>query len=170
VNVLPKKRTAYHFVRNLTLRILYVSMINYQLIWYSASLLMYGWFTGWIAYEIFVWNKPITQVNPTNFVGAIAAMALIWAGTFLFKMPRVTVFKRFRITKTFKLEVPKMWKRKLLRLPSSTQPLPAESTPAQLEPQSHLEQQTVPELSEQPVPNVCLTCKELIQCIADGKE
>jgi hypothetical protein len=153
---------------------------------------MYSWFVGWIAYDIFVWNKPITQVNPTNFVGAITAMALIWAGTFLFKTSRGFIFKQLRRTKSFKLRVPRIRNGKLSKLLSSTLSPFAEPTRAQLEPQTQPEQPTITEQFEQPaqsvsmcihhfgylhqhgktreIPEICLTCKELIRCLAAKKE
>lgn len=71
----------------LTQKIPYASILSYRVIWYSASLLMYGWFLGWIAYDFFVWHKPLTEVSMTNYVGSVVAMVLIWAGSILFRNP-----------------------------------------------------------------------------------
>lgn len=66
-------------------------IMKYQVIWYVATLAMYGWFLGWIAYEIFAWHRPITAVSITNYIGAITAMALIWAGSMIFTVPPTSV-------------------------------------------------------------------------------
>ena len=87
MKAMPKKRTE-NIIRQLNLKYPDTRTIHHQVIWYSASLLLYGWFLSWIAYDILVWHKPITQVSITNYAGAIIAMALIWAGTRIFKLPR----------------------------------------------------------------------------------
>lgn len=209
MNVLPKKR--YHqFVRNLTLlrnltlprnltksvrnlalKVPYASiLLSRQVIWYSASLFMYGWFVGWIAYDILVWHKSITQVSPTNYVGAIMAMALIWAGTVIFNAPTRGVIERLKKRpKNLKEKVPRKRNHRLSKLSSVTAPLaqPQQLPPAQPEPQTLPEQATIPEQPQQTAPNIsgcthhfgylhqlgktkeipdaCLTCKELIQCL-----
>ncbi len=37
------------------------------------------------SYDFFVWHKPIAEINPVNYVGAIVAIAFIWAGTKIWK-------------------------------------------------------------------------------------
>jgi hypothetical protein len=85
VKVMPKKRVE-NIIQHLSLIRPQTGTIHHQIIWYSASLLLYGWFLSWIAYDILIWHKPITQVSITNYAGAIIAMALIWAGTKIFKL------------------------------------------------------------------------------------
>lgn len=181
MKVLPKKR-AHDFRRNLSLKIPLASIINHRVIWYSASLLLYGWFLSWIAYDIFVWHKPINQVSLTNYVGAVTAMALIWAGTKLFKTPRHVVVEQPQRQKKFKDKVPKKPKQQ------PPPPQPKQPTPTQPEPQPQPEQPRTPTQPNQTAPNIpgcthhfgylnqpgktkeipdqCLTCKELIQCLS----
>jgi len=187
VKVLPKKR-AHDFRRNLSLKIPLASIINHRVIWYSASLLLYGWFLSWIAYDIFVWHKPINQVSLTNYVGAVTAMALIWAGTKLFKAPSHVVVKQPRRQKNFKDKEPSKRNRQPPKPTSPTPPQPQQPTPAQPEPQPQPEQPKMPMQPKQTAPTIpgctrhlgylhqpgktreipdeCLTCKELIQCLS----
>ncbi len=59
-------------------------VLRYQVAYYAVSLTLYGWFLGWITYDLFAWHKTIFQVSLTNYVGAITAMFLLYAGTKLF--------------------------------------------------------------------------------------
>jgi hypothetical protein len=55
---------------------------------YSSFIAAYIWFMYWIAQDFFVWHKPFSEVNPVNYIGSIAAIAFIWAGTKILKPDR----------------------------------------------------------------------------------
>ena len=204
MNVLPKKR-AHQFVRNLTLlrqvtlprnlalprnltksmrsfslKIPFANLISRQVVWYAVSLVTYAWFLSWIAYDILVWHKSVTQVSLTNYVGAITAMALIWAGAVIFNAPTPGVLEPLRRRpKNVKEKVPRKRTRKpskLMAAPSvkleqlpTVQPEPRQEPPSLLK---SLEEKTAssPRCSRHiknslEIPDGCLTCKDLIQCL-----
>jgi hypothetical protein len=43
----------------------------------------------WISYSFFVLHKPITEINAANYIGSIATLAFIWAGTQILKPHQV---------------------------------------------------------------------------------
>lgn len=108
---------------NLTQKNSHTKTIRYQVIWYAAALIMYCWFLGWIAYEIFVWHRLITTVSVTNYIGAITAMALIWAGNIIFKIPPKIVprFEKKREIHKEKTFVKKTIKEKTIKRSTKSQ-------------------------------------------------
>jgi hypothetical protein len=87
VKALPKKRK-HQITQNLNVNTSTASTLKYQALWYSSFIAIYIWFLYWIAYDFFVWQKPIAEVNPINYVGSIAAIAFMWAGTKIWKRNR----------------------------------------------------------------------------------
>ena len=196
LTILPKKRTLLiiqnlSVFRKINIKIPYASLFSYQLIWYSMSLLMYSWFLSGIAYDIFFWHKPITQVSMINYVGSIAGIALIWVGAWLFKTPKRIVAERLRKRKeSSKDKTTKKHSRRKSIATESTQT--TEKIIAQPKPQTELEQPLVvaqPELTGKPIsgcthnferrprsekiseiPDVCLTCKDLVQCVSSDEQ
>ena len=171
------------------------SVVSYRFAWFSASLAMYGWFMYWIACDIFVLHKPITLVSPTNYLGALVSMTLIWGGTTIFKPSASPVLQL--VTKpreTFEAKAPR--KRR------TRQPKLTASTSMQLEPLPPVQPNLAPKLDLKPepptikkprkrkaavvaatskcehrienslgIPDGCLTCTELITCLsAVGKK
>jgi len=198
VKVIDRKRSYYLILRNLRLRIphkipqasMITSMINNRVIWYSVSLLLYFWFLYWIAFDIFVWHKPITQVSTINYAGAITAMALIWIGT---KLP--TTFKHtLKFPKKHETPKPQDEPKKETqpKKRKHTSPKPTIQTPlsqpqpqlTQPEPQQHrLKQPTsnIPGCTHQfgylhkpgkinDIPDECLTCQQVTKCLTQIKE
>jgi hypothetical protein len=163
----------------LRLKIPFTSILNYRVIWFSASLFMYGWFLAWIAYDIFVWHKSIMQVSLTNYVGAITAMALIWGGTIFFKTPKQVVVELPKKQKAIKEKIPRKRSRRPSKLKTSTPPQ-LEQAPL-IQPENKNEPAPLLKTSEETatvsskcsrrikssleIPDKCLTCKELIQCL-----
>jgi len=210
LNVVPKKR-AHHFmqsltlllnlalrlphltqkiprfgvrIRNLSVKFPFTRILNYRVIWFSASLFTYGWFLTWIAYDVFVWHKSITQVSLTNFAGAFAAMAMIWAGTFIFKTPKPVVVEQPKRQKTLKERIPRKRKRQTSKLASSA-PSQAEQIPHIHTEPEHEPQPERKSIHKQPretaatnarcshrivnsleIPDGCLTCTDLLQCLS----
>jgi uncharacterized protein Usg len=88
VKVLPKKRK-HQMAQNLIGTLSKASVLKYQALWYSSFIAVYIWFSYWVAYDFFVLQKPITEINAVNYVGAIASIAFIWAGTKILKRDRI---------------------------------------------------------------------------------
>ena len=162
MKALPKKRkhqTSQNLVGNLSK----VSLLKHQALWYASLITVYIWFMYWVAYDFFVWHKPITEINAVNYVGAIAAIALIWAGTKL--------LKRNRINAT----IPQQ---KLLPQKPMQQPTP-QKPPQQKPPQQKPLQKAAPANStcahhlgylnqrqkSQEIPSECFTCEHVIKCM-----
>jgi len=171
VKPMPKKRVE-NIIHHLNLRRPHTRTIHHQIIWYSASLLLYGWFLSWIAYDILIWHKPITQVSITNYAGAIIAMALIWAGTKIFKLPRhIAQPPTTQPEKDQKLERKKQHK--------EPQPTPQEQPQTELQTEPQPPKHTIPNLrgckhnlsylhepeNTEEIPDQCLTCTELLKCL-----
>ena len=181
MKAMPKKRTE-NIIRQLNLKHPHTRTIHHQIIWYSASLLTYGWFLSWIAYDILIWHKPITQVSITNYAGAIIAMALIWAGTKLFKLPR-----RMAQPQTIHPEKPKGQEPEKNQKPEKkknqyleSQPIPREQPQIQLQTEPQPSKHTIPDFrgckhtlsylqeheNTKEIPDKCLTCIELLKCLS----
>ena len=149
---------------------------------------MYSWFFSGIAYDIFFWHKPITQGSMMNYVGSIAAMALVWAGAWLFKTPKRIVAERLRKRKESSKE--KTTKKRSRRKSIATEHTQTtEQIIAMPKSQLELEQPIVmakPEQTGNPIsgcthkfdrrphsekvseiPDACLTCKDLVQCLSN---
>lgn len=194
MTILPKKRTLL-IIQNLSLlrktniKIPYASLFSYRLIWYSMSLLIFSWFLSGMAYDIFFWHKPITQVSMMNYVGSIAAMALVWAGAWLFKTPKRIVAERFRKRKENSKEK-KTKTRSRRELIATEFKQTTKQIIAQPKPQPELE---LPIVTVQPalksisvcihnlsprsnqekislIPDACLTCKDLVQCLSKDRQ
>jgi len=204
VKVIEKKRAfnitrVYNVLRILSLRIpkastvtSIINSLNNRVIWYSATLLLYFWFLYWIAYDIFVWHKPITEISPINFAGAITAMALIWIGTKLPATFKIPLKHTIRLPQKHenpkpqneprKEAKPKKRKQHTLK-PPTPQPTPQTPTP---QPQQH---QTPPQPPQtklqtcthhygylhQPgninnIPDECLTCQKVTKCLTQIQE
>jgi hypothetical protein len=54
-------------------------------LWFAASIISILWFLYWICYDVFVWNKLLTEVRPQNYVGLTIFIALTILGTQLEK-------------------------------------------------------------------------------------
>ena len=84
MRVSPKKRID-KLRLSLAVNLTAASMVKYKLFWYTASVAAYSWFMFWIAYDFFVWHKPLIQGNVINFIGAAASIAFIWIEAKFFK-------------------------------------------------------------------------------------
>ena len=56
-----------------------------RVLWFAAFIISSVWFSYWICYDVFVWNKALTQVAPANYVGLVVSIVLIVIGTQLGK-------------------------------------------------------------------------------------
>ncbi len=144
--------------RNLSVNISKASLFKYQALWYSSFIAVYIWFLYWVAYDFFVWHKPISEVNPMNYVGAIAAIAFIWAGAKILKRDRI------------KAASPQ--KSLLSQKPT---PQPKLQQPSQKTAPDHygcahhlgyLNQRQ----KQQEIPTGCLTCENVIKCLSSHNE
>ena len=169
MKALPKKRT-HQINQNLNLKLHQTSSIRPKILWYSASIVSYGWFLSWIAYDIFVWQKPLAQVSVVNYVGAIASMALVWAGTKLWKNPKRT---QEPSRKQENQEPPRTQKQNKptnhKQQPKNPEPQPATTIPTPITCKRHngLPKQHP---TTKHIPEQCLTCQNLIQCTTTTKQ
>ena len=185
MKAMPKKRTE-NIIRQLNLKHPDTRTIHHQVIWYSASLLLYGWFLSCIAYDILVWHKPITQVNITNYAGAIIAMALIWAGTRIFKLPRRIAQPQAIQPEKLKEQEPKKDQKpeKMKNQYLEPQPISREQPQIQLQTEPQPPKHTIPNFpgckhtpsylqeheNTKEIPDQCLTCTELLKCLSTTRK
>jgi hypothetical protein len=55
-------------------------------LWFAVFILSSLWFLYWICYDVYVWDKVITQVRPLNYVGLAISVTLAIFGTQLEKI------------------------------------------------------------------------------------
>lgn len=172
-------------------------MVKHQLLWYAISISIYSWFMFWIAYDIFVWQKTIFEWNIGNFLGALASIAFIWAEVQLCKnkqsTPSIDVAKPQHLPQP--LQQPKLRKPYAKRTepqkPNQLEQAKLRQKPAQPPPTQILTSpMPVQEIRETHtnyancihyaghlaahqdaslMPNECLTCTNLIQCLTSKK-
>ena len=65
------------------------NIIRFKALSYSVLMAALVWYVYWVAYDIFLWNKSLIQVNPLNYVGITATVGLIIFGTRIKSYPRV---------------------------------------------------------------------------------
>ena len=93
--------------------------IKIRALWYAASILSLLWFLYWICYDVFVWNKALTQVRPQNYVGLTIFIALTILGTQLEKTG--VSEKLMLITKIFRKKNRTKNTRKVQEIPEEKQ-------------------------------------------------
>jgi hypothetical protein len=166
VKVSHKKRIdqiKLRFAVNLTA----ANLLKQKLFWYAASVAVYGWFMFWIAYDFFVWHKPLTQGNVLNYIGVAASIALIWIEAQLFKTQRLKQKISTSPSEPRKQRQKRKHTKQQTDNPPNIQPAALTQTPQ--------EQQTTQSSfftckyheSRQDsdwTPDECLTCTNLIQC------
>jgi hypothetical protein len=52
-----------------------------RVLWFTVSTITSIWFLFWILYDIFVWNKALTQARPENYFGLIISIISLIFGT-----------------------------------------------------------------------------------------
>jgi hypothetical protein len=117
--------------------------VKYEALWYVAFIAIYVWFLYWVAYDIFVWHKPLIQVNITNYVGSITSIAFIWAGS-------------------------KIWKSKPMKIRKQQQEKPQLTSSSKSACTHYLGYLHQRQKSEK-IPAECLTCKKVVQCFYSTK-
>jgi hypothetical protein len=150
--------------QNLNVNMSKASIRKYQALWYSSFIAMYIWFLYWVAYDFFVWQKPIAEVNPINYVGAIAAIASMWAGTKILKRNRINAAspQQKLLPQQPPQPIPQPTQKPTPQQPpQKTVPtaVPANSTCTHYLGYLHQRQKS------QEIPAECLTCKHIIQCM-----
>ena len=157
-----------------------VSMLKYHVIWYVSFIALYIWFMYWVACDFFVLHKPVSEVNPVNYVGAIAAIALIWIGAKILKPRR---------TKTASVQqelLPPKLKSQPPQRPVSQKPVPQKQIQKPV-PQNQPPRKTAPTTApvncacthyigylnqrekSQEIPAECVTCEHVIKCMSSTK-
>ena len=158
MKALPKKRRN-QTARNLSSNISRASMLKFQALWYASFITVYVWFMYWLAYDFFIGHKPIAEMNPVNYIGSIASLAFIWAGTKVWKPNRVKAQSQQRTLISQKLPEQKPPQ----TTPQPTSPVPANSTCSHYFGYLHERQ------ASQEIPAECLTCEKVIQCFSSTK-
>jgi len=54
---------------------------TYRALWFTVSTITSIWFSFWILYDIFAWNKALTQARPENYFGLIISITILILGT-----------------------------------------------------------------------------------------
>jgi hypothetical protein len=153
VKALPKKRK-HQMTRTLFVNLSKASVLKYQALWYSACIAVYIWFLYWVAYDFFVWQKPISEINAVNYAGAIAAIAFIWTGT--------------KILKRTQIKAASPQQTLLPQQPTPQQP-PQKTAPATAPANStctHYLGYLNNRQKQQEIPAECLTCEHIIKCMS----
>lgn len=65
-----------------------------RVLWYASSILSSLWFLYWICYDVFVWNKLLTQVRLQNYVGLTIFIALTILGT---KLEKTGIYEKLML-------------------------------------------------------------------------
>lgn len=146
--------------RNLIANIGQASMLKYQALWYTSFIAVYIWFLYWVAYDFFVWQKPISEINVVNYIGAIAAIAFIWAGTKILKRDRIKAANPQQILLSQKPATQSRPQSKK-SLPQKTAPVASPANSACAHYIGYLNQRQ----KSQEIPTECFTCKDVIRCM-----
>jgi hypothetical protein len=167
----------------------FTSVISYRFVWFSVWLAMYGWFMYWIATDILVLHIPITRVSPTNYLGALVSMALIWGGNMIFKPSPSAVLELVKKPQEpTEQKAPRKRKARKPKIASSTtiqlEPLPPVQPQFKVAPEPHPD----PPIAKKPrkrktvaanakcttrivssleIPDECLTCTNLVTCLSN---
>jgi hypothetical protein len=65
-------------------------------VWFVPFTWSLAWYLSWIFYDVAIWQKPLIQVNPWNYVGATTSVAVLLFGTQL----RTRIRKEFVLAGT----------------------------------------------------------------------
>jgi hypothetical protein len=149
------------------------SLLKQQLFCYAASVTVYAWFMCWIAYDFFVWHKPLTQGNIVNYIGVAASIALIWIEAKFFQTQRL----KQKIVTTQPPEPKKERQKRKQTKQQTDNPLNTQRA----EPVSKLEEMQIQptflkckhfvnQQDHNQIPDECLTCTNLLQCCTNRKQ
>ncbi len=172
VKALPKKRR-HQMAQDFTVHMLKASILKYQAIWYVSFIAVYVWFMYWVACDFFVWHKPVSEVNPVNYAGAIAAIAFIWVGAKLLKPERT------KAASSQQKLLPPQHPQPTPQLLQKPAPQPKQKPMPQNQPPQKTAPATAPANSacthylgylnqrekSQEIPAECFTCEHIINCM-----
>jgi hypothetical protein len=158
--------------------------IEIRALWYGASILSSLWFLYWICYDVFVWNKVLTQVRPQNYVGFTIFIALTILGTQLEKtgiseklMLLIEIIRKKTRTKNTQ-------KVQQIQQTTKEKPLTSIVKARQIQPVKDTETRTLKENAEIPpgctyylgylhkraksveIPEKCLECEYVVNCLS----
>jgi hypothetical protein len=159
VKALPKKRK-HQMARTLSVNI-EASMLKYQALWYASFIAVYIWFLYWVCCDFFVWHKPFSEVNAVNYVGSIAAIAFIWAGTKILKRDRIKAGSPQQKLLP-KKQIQQLTPQQKPKPPQKTAPTAAPANSACAHYLGYLNQRQ----KSQEIPAECFTCEKVIQCMS----
>jgi hypothetical protein len=149
VKASPKKHK--HLINlNLRFSLLKANTDKYQALWYSTFVALYIWFVFWMSYDFFILHKRIVELNAASFIGTIASIAFIWAGTKFFKKHNGTEVRK-------------------LQQQSLRQYLPQKAAANHNSSCIHCFGYLNEHCQSQSIPTECLTCESVIQCFSSKK-
>ena len=160
VKAFPKKRK-HQTSQNLIANIGKAITFNYQTLWYASFIAVYIWFLYWVAYDFFVWQKPIAEINMVNYIGAIAAIAFIWAGNRILKRDGIKATNPQQIFVSQKLTTQSRPQSKQ-NLPQKTAPVATPANSACAHYIGYLNQRQ----KSQKIPTECFTCEDVVRCMS----
>jgi len=156
--------------------------LKYRVLWSSFFAVSFAWFSYWIYYDLAVWNKPASQVNPANYAGSIISIIFALAGVLIGRI-RGTV----GMVKKETPQVQQTLQQSKMPQPASTSAaeptLQAEST---LTLTSNARVQETPQVSStssacshslgylhirqksEEIPAECILCPKVVQCISSS--
>ena len=67
------------------------TLLAIRVLWLAVSGVSSIWFSYWIFYEAFVWNKLLAEATPINYVALILSIVLFIIGT---QLGKIGVFKK----------------------------------------------------------------------------
>jgi hypothetical protein len=166
VKVSPKKH-AHQTRRNLGLNFLFTpGTIKYRALLYVASLTLYAWCMYWIARDIFIWHKPLAELNILCYAGSIASIAFIWLGSRMWRSHPKEVQKEIRKDPQKEVRKAPLPSKQPLKQPAppiqppTSAPALAESSCAHYLGYLHQREKSAE------IPAECLTCTQVIQCFS----
>ena len=147
------------------------------LLWFVAFIISSVWFLYWICYDIFVWNKALTQVATTNYVGFAVSIALTILGTQLEKLGIFEKLMRHQEQNILKKatesqQAPEVKQIQPIEQAQQSQPEKEAETP-DIPPGASIPDgckfylgylHTRPESAE--IPEGCLGCEHVVECLS----
>jgi hypothetical protein len=160
MKALSKKRK-HQVTRNLSVNLSEASILKYQALWYASFIAVYVWFLYWVAYDFFIWHKPIFEINVANYAGSVASIAFIWAGTKIWKRNRTEA----QTLRQKPISMPQNPSQPKPKPPQKTSPPPTPVNSTCAHYLGYLNQRQ----KQQEIPAECLTCEKVIECFSSAK-
>ena len=146
---------------------------TYRALWFTVSTITSIWFLFWILYDIFVWNKALTQARLENYFGLIISITILILGK---QLGKFGLFKKQNFTKKANK------KTRFQQVTEKEQDCPIEQV-QKIQPVKEKENQTPQNASIPPgrkfyqgylhkrpqsfeIPEECLECENNVNCLS----